>query len=398
MNPVTAAVDAALAGAHGRVFVAFSGGVDSTVLLHAVWQQRRDRVVAVHVHHGLHADAGNWQARCEALCEAWGVPWLTRAVAVPRQGNLEAQARGARYRAFAALLERADDRLLLAHHRDDQAETALLRLLQGRGLYGMPVERALGAGRLLRPLLSVPRRDLEAYAKAWDLDWIEDPANADLRFDRNFVRHRLLPELRTRWPDADRAIVAALPPPPTADAELAVAGLLARGPEQGAAMLRGWLSARGTRSPRAVALAEFLRQLEAGDDRQPVLKVGDSEVRRFAGRLHLVRPAPVPSGSYPIAAPGACRLPHGELVVLRDAAGFRPQGAMAVRFRRGGERLLVGGHHRPLKQLLQAAGVPPWERESLPLLHDEAGLLAVPGVAHRDGGAGGGFRAEWRPD
>ncbi|MEQ8483416.1 MAG: tRNA lysidine(34) synthetase TilS [Pseudomonadales bacterium] len=398
MDTVSDAVDAALAAAPGRVFVAFSGGLDSTVLLHAAVRSRRDDLAAVHVNHGLHADAGSWQARCGAVCDRWGVPLVTRAVAVSRRGNLEAQARSARYGAFSALLERAGDRLLLAHHRDDQAETALLRLLQGRGLYGMPAERALGCGRLLRPLLALPRGDLEAYAAAWGLDWIEDPANADLRFDRNFVRHRLLPALRGRWPDADRAIVAALPPPPSPGGPVPVAELLALSSEEAVSELRGWLSAHGARSPRAAALAEFLRQLRAGADRQPVLDVGDNQVRRYAGSLHLVRPAPALATRYPLSGPGVCRLPHGELILVPDPGGFRPQGAMEVRFRCGGERLLTGGGHRSLKQLLQAARVPPWQRHGFPLIFDAAGLLAVPGIAHRPDGAGAGLRALWRPD
>jgi tRNA(Ile)-lysidine synthase len=396
-----AALAAALQRAPGRLFVGFSGGLDSTVLLHALLARRSGDVTAVHVNHGLHPLAARWQQHCVATCQRWGVALVTESVSVARHGNLEAQARTARYRAFTALLSRPDDCLLLAHHRDDQVETALLRLVQGRGFYGMPAERALGVGRLLRPLLALPRAALEQYAVTWQLDWVEDPANADLRFDRNYLRHAVLPPLRARWPGIDRAVTAALPLVPSAAlaaGTLVVANVVALPPADAVTLLRGWLAAHGYRAPRRVALAEFVRQLTAGEARQPELVVDGGSLRRFRGRIHLLRAAPRLADEYALPVPGLLRLPHGELHVVPDPAGFRPHGPCAVRFRHGGERLLTGGRHRSLKALLQEAGVPPWQRNTLPLIHDDAGLLAVPGVAHRDGAGGAAFRADWRPD
>lgn len=397
MAGVDQVVAAALAEVTGRVVVGFSGGVDSTVLLHAA--ACRADVTAVHVHHGLHPDADAWQAHCAAVCDAWGVTLHAVPVSVPRHGNLEAQARAARYRVFTGLMRRAGDRLLLAHHLDDQAETGLLRLLQGRGLYGMPSSRPIGAGRLLRPLLALPRAELTAYAAVHGLSWIEDPSNADLRFDRNFVRHRLMPALRARWPGVDGAIVGALASPQVShlaalDA-LPVNGLEDLPPEQAVTVLREWLARHGLPAPRRAALADFLAQLGAPEDRQPCLAIGKVALHRHRGHVHVVRRLPPLADSYPLAAPGNLMLPHGELRVVPDPDGWRPRGALTVRFRRGGERLRWRGRSRALKQLLQASHMPPWQRDALPLIYDQAGLLAVPGVAWRDDGAGPGFRAQW---
>jgi tRNA(Ile)-lysidine synthase len=402
MQSVRDVVAASLPAVPGRVFVGFSGGLDSSVLLHAVAACRDDGVVAVHVHHGLHPDADRWQAHCARVCDAWQLPLRVTAVTVPRRGSVEAHARAARYRVFERMLDRPGDLLLLAHHLDDQAETGLLRLLQGRGFYGMPASRAIGAGYLARPLLALSRADLEAYAVTHGLSWVDDPGNAELHFDRNYVRHRLLPQLRQRWPGVVRAIVGALPVRDAvrlAAAEtLAIADLGGIPREQAITIIREWLSGHGVVTPRRAALVDFLAQIEAPEDRQPRLSLTGAELRRFRGRLHLVRPAPYLTDTYQVVAPGCLRLPHGELHLLPDPNGWHPVGALAVRFRRGGERVRWRGHQRTLKQLLHGSDLPPWRRDTLPLLFDDLGLLAVPGIAHRDGGVGAGFRAEWRWD
>jgi tRNA(Ile)-lysidine synthase len=340
-------------------------------------------------------------------------------VTVSGRGSLEALARTARYRVFTDLLALPHDRLLLAHHRQDQAETVLLRMLQGRGLYGMPRQRPLGAGLLVRPLLDVAPQVLESYALHHGLLWVEDPANADQRLDRNFLRHRVLPDLRQRWPDVDRAlldvmqhhhladtlIMARLGAAAAADS-LALSLLEQCDPAERAELLRLWLQSHGIRAPGRVALRELVRQLAgAGTDRQPMLRLDGATLRRHGGRVYLTRPEPPLEPRYSVVLPGTTRLPHGELELFPDPAGFRPAGPVEVRFRGGGERLEAGGHHHPLKQLFQQAGVPAWQRSSYPLLFDAEGLLAVPGVAQRDSararldgrGTGGGCRAEWRP-
>ncbi len=412
MDAVVAAVAAELAQAPGRVFVGFSGGLDSTVLLHAAAAGRRD-IVAVHVDHGIHPDSGRWSEHCAAVAAGIGVGiQVGRAVVAPGSG-LEARARQARYRLLAALLDDPDDVLLLAHHRDDQAETGLLRLLQGRGLYGMPARRALAAGRLIRPLLALPRERLREYAQAHALSWIEDPANLDLGMDRNFLRRRVLPLLRERWPALDETLLDAMAAGRQADAIAAAAlgagraatrlpvSLLTEAEDSGLTRLRLWLQGHGTLLPTRSALREFLHQVStAARDRQPRLLLDDgTALVRYRNQVCLVAPAPPLAAAYSLSVPGRLSLPHGELRVEVAADGVQPVPPVSVRFRRGGERLRTGGHERSVKQLLRESGLAPWERATFPLVWDARGLLALPGLAGRDAGSGDGprYRISWLP-
>ena len=196
-----------------RYYVAFSGGLDSQVLLHALAQLRRELaapVAAVHIHHGLSPNADRWAAQCDAACAALAIPCEVRHVQARHAAgeSREAAARAARYAAFAQILD-TDDMLLTAHHQDDQAETLLLMLLRGAGvagLAGMPAWRGLGRGRLARPLLSLSRQTLRDYALRCGLRWIEDESNFDTSLHRNFLRHEVLPRLREAWPAADRTL------------------------------------------------------------------------------------------------------------------------------------------------------------------------------------------------
>ncbi|WP_373507790.1 tRNA lysidine(34) synthetase TilS, partial [Thiocapsa sp.] len=194
-------------GPSGDCWVAFSGGTDSTALLHAA-VNRPDHspgtLRAIHIDHGLHPDSPLWADHSCRICDALGVPIVLRRLHLtPIPGeSLEATAREARYRALAAVL-RPGDLMLTAHNQDDQAETLLLALLRGSGVHGlaaMPREAELGRGRLVRPLLDVPRATLEQYVRSFGLSWIEDPSNTSLRMDRNYLRNSIVPLLRARWP------------------------------------------------------------------------------------------------------------------------------------------------------------------------------------------------------
>ncbi len=187
---------------HTTLFVAYSGGVDSHVLLHAIAQLQTQLVTAVHVNHGLHPDANLWQQHCQKICVDLGVAFQAVSVTVikkPRH-SLEAVARELRYGVFKSLLHEQGI-LLTAHNENDQAETILLQLMRGaglKGLSGMPVQKKLGLGMHIRPLLAVTREQIEAYAATQQLSWIEDPSNMQDDFDRNFLRHRIIPELAVR--------------------------------------------------------------------------------------------------------------------------------------------------------------------------------------------------------
>ena len=193
-----------------RLFIAFSGGLDSTVVLDAATQLPDVRVVALHVNHHLHSDSDSWAEHCADFCSVRDIEFQSHDVEVPKQGSLEAAARAARYEVFERVLSKGDV-LMLGHHADDQSETVLFRWLRGSaaGSGGMAASRSLGRGLLLRPLLGLPRGALKQYALERRLEWLDDPSNADLRHDRNYLRRVIMPRLVERWPDAVASIVRA---------------------------------------------------------------------------------------------------------------------------------------------------------------------------------------------
>ena len=362
--------------------------------------------MAVHINHGLHPDADRWQAHCEAACKSHGIELLSQRVEVAA-GNVEAQARRARYQAFDALLG-AGDLLLLAHHQDDQAETVLMRLAQGRGTTAMPRTRPLpGGATLLRPFLGTPKRALRAAAEDLGVDWLEDPSNADTAFDRSFLRHEVLPHLTERWPGLSVALARA--GQAHADAEALLRHLLNQEalplndvpPGLRPLALRAWLARFGEQDASERGLAEFATQFDALADAQPELRLRRGSLRRWHDAAYYVPPPPDLAACYELQPPGVLRLPHGELVVEgADSGGFCAEGTLSVRFRRGGERLQSTQGSRSLKKAMQDAGLPPWLRPSHPLLYSGDALVAVPGIALPIGDgskAGPRWRVIWTP-
>lgn len=387
--------------------VAYSGGRDSHVLLHlmAALRERLDVPLrAVHINHGLQAAAPDWALHCSDVCARLAIPLTVIAVAceVGAGDSLEEAARTARYRAFEQTLQ-CGEALLLAHHQDDQAETVLLRLLRGAGVHGlaaMPPRRPLGRGLLLRPLLDVPAAAVAEYAQAQGLRWVEDPSNSSDRFDRNFLRNRLLPLLAERWPGyagpLARAAVHAAEAAELADALAAqdleqcadgsgldLDALRALPEPRRRNLLRLWLRRQQLRPPDASRLQAGLQALlEAGPDRAPELAWNGMRLRRYRNRLLLdaATPALAPQ-VWDLQRP--LPLPDAELRVEPVlGAGLRQALCSAhveVRFRTGGERCRPAGsrHRRSLKKLLQEHGVPPWERQRLPLIYIDGELAAV---------------------
>jgi tRNA(Ile)-lysidine synthase len=393
--------------------VAFSGGVDSTALLAALARLRPapQRLRALHIDHGLLPQSGSWSAHCRRVARALGLPLAVRRVSVPRvRGeSLEEAARIQRYRVFAATLAKGEA-LLSAHHEDDQLETVLLQLLRGAGVAGiaaMPALAPCGRGLLLRPLLAMPHRELTAWASAQGLAWVEDPSNADLRLDRNYLRAQVLPALRQRWPSAAAAVARAarhaaeaqrlLDELGAADcarascgAHLSAAALRALSPDRRRNALRYWIAHAGHRAPPTRRLEEIASVLlQARADSHPEVAWSGVRVQREADLLVLGVPAGAP---LPPAAcrwdwqrrrscvlPGGCgtltlrRVTHGPI----DLDALAP--TLSVRARRGGERLRTarGGARRALKSLLQEARVPLARRASLPLVFAGEQLIAA---------------------
>ncbi len=396
------------------LWLACSGGHDSTLLLHALSLLREagelpNPLQVVHVHHGLHPDASLWADYVAHACRVRQIPYNLLMVDARAKGGEgpEAAAREARYGAIAGRLA-PGDWLLTAQHADDQAETLLLRLLRGagvRGLGAMRTQRPFGAATLLRPLLPYSRATLEAWSADQGLEWVEDPSNADPRYDRNRLRHQLLPTLQARWPaavqslchsaahcaEADRlhAELAALDvAPATLLDPLELRCLAPLSDHRRRNLMRHWLLAQGAEPPPEARLATLLTQaLEAGAGRRPLVQWGMWRVRRFAGRLYLhtqgdERPM---SLSLTWDLQGRLELPSGlgHLVAEpSETEGVVPDvldGGVRVTLRQGGERYrpYAGGHSRPLKAWLQEQGVPPWERERLPLIYLGDELLQV---------------------
>ncbi|OMQ37689.1 tRNA lysidine(34) synthetase TilS [Pseudomonas putida] len=408
--------------------IAFSGGLDSTVLLHLLADLAKNQSLpalnAIHVHHGLQAAAEAWPEHCRSMCESLGVPLQVIRVQVQPGASLERAARDARYAAFIEATQ-ANEVLLTAQHRDDQAETLLFRLLRGagvRGLSGMPRQRPLGKGQLLRPLLDATRAELEAYASQHKLRWIEDPSNQDRQFSRNYLRHQVFPALTQRWPQAMASMARSAAHLSEAQEllnELARIDLS----EASAASEFDWLKLPSikltpleklsdarqrnalshwleplTRLPDSDHWSGWLDLRDATGDARPIWRLAEGELHRAGGRIwwlsgRWLRAAPVPGAWLEPAQPLA--LPDNGVLTLN---GQIPDGPLQIRYREGGEVMeLAGRGHRDLKRLLNERGVPPFVRGRLPLLFKDAQLLAVANLSGLDGEAAGGWNLHWQP-
>lgn len=396
-------------------YVAYSGGVDSSVLLHLLrdWRDANPGapdISAIHINHGLQAAADDWQRHCAAQCRALRVAFIPHAVQVGQRSSQEAAAREARYRVFEEQLPPGAV-LFMGHHLDDQVETFFLRLLRGAGVEGlaaMPRQRPLGAGQLVRPLLEYQRDEIERYAACHGLSFITDPSNSDSTLDRNFLRAQLLPLLATRWPAYRQSVTRAIGHMAAAadmvatevgvvetihnamgDPGIALEVLVTSAPEMAAAQLRAWARAHGCQPPDYTVLAEFLRQLRASSTGAPRLHCGSYVLQRYRDGVYLLPQAAAPAASEVFElALGECLEVAGVGVVsLQSAAAdglcLAPGERLLVGWRQRGESCRLPGRSgsRSLKDLMQEWGVPPWWRDRVPLLSLEGELLAIGDLA-----------------
>jgi tRNA(Ile)-lysidine synthase len=395
----------------GKWFVAFSGGADSTALLLSLYDLRDQlggELCALHVNHGLHPSAGAWEAHCQRLCAELAIPCFTERISpsLDTGEGTEAELRRLRYGALTAYLGETDV-LLTAHHLEDQAETVLLNLTRGsgpEGLAGMPGVRPLNPGRLARPLLSTSKSALLSYLIRKGASWIEDSGNRDERFDRNFIRQRLMPLLRSRWPAMDSSLVRSASHSEEAasllsdyatgwlDKALSSSRVLDVRPFQGekTALLklaiRHWLRREGADPIPGTRLEELCRQLKAaGTDSSVSLNWAAWRVDLFHDQLWLsprrsLQPCPQRDWN------GSQVLDLGPSVgtlSLQGGIGHQLPPGTGAQARSGGETIVmhVSGQHRRVKELLRDAGVPPWLRGSIPLLKCEGRTLAVGDLA-----------------
>ncbi|NJJ55698.1 MULTISPECIES: tRNA lysidine(34) synthetase TilS [unclassified Pseudomonas] len=408
--------------------IAFSGGLDSTVLLHLLAILAKSETLpplsAVHVHHGLQAVADAWPSHCQSVCDSLGVPLRVMHVHVPPGASLERAAREARYQAFTEVA-RDGEAVLTGQHRDDQAETLLFRLVRGagvRGLAAMPAHRPLAGGFLVRPLLDVSRAELEAYAGDHQLKWIEDPSNADPRFSRNYLRHRVIPTLTERWPQAVSSLARTAEHLGEAEAllgelacmdlqaadqpsrfpwlllpSLALVPLRELSDARQRNALRHWLAPL-TRLPDSDHWAGWYSLRDAKGDAQPLWRLADGELHRCGERIWWLPgvwsefshgSVSWPDPRNPLELPG-----NGLLKII----GKAPEGPLEVRYRQGGEMLDVPGRgRRDLKRLLNECGVPVFVRGRLPLLYQGEQLLGVPHLTGLRGAPREGWQLDWIP-
>jgi tRNA(Ile)-lysidine synthase len=385
--------------------VAFSGGPDSSALLHALAQLPRARALglrAVHVDHGLHADSAAWAEHCRRFCAALDIDCAVLTVHVERGSGdgLEAAARDARYAALADALH-DKEWLLTAQHRDDQAETVLLKLLRGagpQGLGGMRERRVLGRGQLWRPLLDLPRAVLQAYVRARELDCIDDPSNRDTRLARNHLRQEILPRLTTHWPQAVQSIAHSAALCRAADAalqrqwqaaleqlggagndSLSASGWLALEPALRQPLLDHWLHRRGLQAPTTAQRRQLERQCAARAGQSPCVRWAGTEVHVWKDRLWALPLAAEVDADWQAAWRGdVLALPDGGSLSLRPEHA-RFDAPLTVRLRHGGERIKPDGDActRELRDLFQQAQIPPWQRVACPLIYVGDELVAV---------------------
>lgn len=397
---------AQLPAATERLVVACSGGMDSLVLLDLA--QRTGRPVhVVHVHHGLQSEADAWAAHVAAVARQKALSYEILSVQPkPKEGGVEAAARQARYAALCAVMQ-SGDCLLTGHHADDQAETLLLRMLRGTGPLGLAGIRhcqRFGAGWLLRPLLNTPYTALCEYAVSQQLQWRDDPSNQELSYERNYLRHTVMPLLQSRWPAAQQCMgrLAAL----SAEMEtvlselltdrlaayrvpgcglLSVSKLQEASPPMRHALVRHWIAESGWRPPTENQLREGLNSLLfASSDRQPILQWKAGQIARFNNALYrLPRLLPVP----PLAGTlQRGQTSHwgsvGSVVWPREAQPEQPDVLWLRPFQPGDRLRVLKRPARGVKHFFREAGVPPWWRRRLPVVVDSCSEpVAVAGIA-----------------
>ena len=394
------------------VWIAFSGGIDSTVLLHAaksIFDNTHCLLKAVHINHQLQADADVWANHCQSICDQLDIPLDIIQVETQAFSDLgvEGAAREARYQAFTKLLK-ANEVLMTAHHADDQVETVLFQLIRGtgpQGLAGCAAQRDLGEAKLYRPLLNITRSQIEHYAKTHQLTWIDDPSNQSLQHDRNFIRHEIMPALKQRWPSLAETItrsaqwqsesvqllddLAALD---LADVNLDVQTLpIAKLRHMSVArqknVLRWWIRQQGFATPSMEILNHILKDVVACPvDREPCVTWQNCELRKYRNELYLLPTLPEhdPAKIYTWNVNEALTIPGIKITLTKQALenfgiDLNTTETLQVRFRQGGERIRPRGRgcEKDLKTLFQETGVMPWLRDRIPLLYQNDKLICV---------------------
>lgn len=419
-NPQQIIVDLIKLVAGRAVCVAYSGGVDSHVLLHLLATTNHPQLPAVralHIEHGLNPESENWAEHCRRIAADLGIDFETISVSVDKIAELgmEAAAREARYHAFRYDLDE-DEVLLTAQHQQDQAETLMLQLLRGAGPGGLSAmwpEAELDGLTIIRPFLELSKQDILEYAQLHQLRWINDPSNDDLNINRNFLRHEIWPRLAERWPALSKTLsrsaehcresVVLMRELADLDAQkvcpqqtdrLSLSALLKLPMARQRNLLRYAIENNGLPLPSAVILQRILDEVcHAAGDRMPEVKWPGAQVRRYRDELY-IEPAQTDAidlGEIAVQGTDDVQLADGRVLKWRLTSGqglkqHVVKSRLLLKFREGGERIRLQGHaqHKSLKQLFQEWDVPPWQRQQIPLLFVEHELIAVVGFGYAE--------------
>lgn len=411
--------------ATNNLLVAFSGGIDSKVLLHALanlkQQQLIKNIAAIHVNHGLQTAAEQWQKQCEKDCAEYQIPFYTVSLnlSLHHQSNIEAIAREERYKVFQQYLHK-EQFLVTAHHLDDQAETLLFRLIRGCGLHGvsaMSETRTLSkeaGNQLIRPMLDLSKQAIEAYAKKNQLTWIEDPSNQDVNFSRNYLRHKVMPVIRQQWPSVTKTfsrfsqiakqqsqlldeiaqedfISTSKVLPNHCVYTLDIEKLFFLSSARQKNLLHYWIKKNQKKSSANNEINEIVNQLSAALDGASIqVNVGDGIIRSYQKNLWFIQ-SHQPANHFEICVwddiQHMIKLDNDIILQTKitNQIGLRkplPNEKVILKPRNGGETCLPDYRNKStsLKKIYQELGVPPWQREWLPIIYYNEEIVAVPGV------------------
>lgn len=400
-------------GNFSRLIVGFSGGLDSTVLLHVLASQSslRNKLVAVHVNHGISSNAFSWQKHCAVFCKNFEIEFISESVTFDRSANIEEGARNARYEVFTSLLK-ANECLLLGHHLDDQAETVLLQLFRGAGVDGlaaMSESGSLGLGILARPFLLNTRGQIEEYATVHHLSWITDESNQDIHYSRNFLRHQIIPLLASRWPgvagniartaghcqqarvNLDELALQDCPELITPSQSLSIEPVKSLSFDRIANVLRVWLKKNQIRFPSTVTFQRIIHEvIFAAEDTTPLVSWDNIHIRRYQSYLYIdrIKEIYLPASTLWTDFPNPLSLEDTGIVLAvkkaNEGISVPHDAAITIKFRQGGELFSWHGQTKQLKKLFQQWGIPPWLRDRTPLLYINDQLAAVAGYAVSD--------------
>lgn len=400
---------------YNDLYLGFSGGLDSTVLLHQIASipKLKPKLMPIHINHGLSPNANLWEVHCQKICDELGLPLIIKRLSLSKNSNIEEEARKARYAAFQSVIKEGSC-LILGHHQQDQAETILLQLLRGTGIDGlaaMTQQSFFANATLFRPLLEMPHEQIKVYASTHKLSWIEDESNQDTAFSRNFLRKEIMRTLMKRWPQSianfartathcqqaknllnDLALIDC-PDLPRFGTCLPYASFQHLSKDRIVNIIRHWLKLNQVKPPSSLMMKRMIDELIHGRiDSQPMIAWGLTEIKRYDGRLYLLQKSHQKKSEGVLdewlCFPQPMKLPKENKILeaKKSTQGIKIRSNTKIywRYRKGGEVIRLHQQTKSLKKLFQVWKIPQWQRDNIPLLFIDNELVMVPGFAIAD--------------